>query len=85
MISRETGSWAKIGMIDAGIDARVSFLIIIWAVHMMWSTFYIMIAAMGILTILQFLGMTGGEAMRRLRRKLGGNTIYIKRLDRIIS
>jgi len=85
MISRETGSWAKIGFMDVGIDARVALLVIVWAVHMMWTTFYIMLGAMTLLTILQVFGMSGAEAGRRLRRKLGGNAIYIKRFDRIVS
>ena len=85
MNSRETGAWAKIGFMDIGIDARVFILVIIWAVHMMWLTFYIMLGGMFLLTVLQIFGMSGAEALRRLRRKLGGKVIYIKKLDRIIS
>lgn len=55
-----------------GIDARVVLPVALWAFHIAWWTFAVMIVGIGFFVFSSRLGYTPNVLLRRLRRRLAG-------------
>jgi len=85
MKSRETGDWALFGFAGFGVDARAVVTVVVWLVHMMSVTFYLMCIVFVGLGALQIAGKSANDAWRNLRRSLAGKYVHVRRFNRIIS
>lgn len=65
---RETGSPLRF----MGCDARILFPIVVWALHMAWTMFYVAIAGILIFAVAERFGLTVPAAWRTCRRLLAG-------------
>jgi len=85
MIWRETGLMPKIGVAGVGVDGRSLLLVLIWCVHWMWLTFYLMTAAFLISAVFDFMGYDIYNGTRKLRRMIAGSRVASRRADQKLS